>query len=192
MDDHIIYEYPTALPAIIKATESLKFDMASEPRTGALIKTLAASKPNGKFLEIGTGTGLSAAWILEGMDSQSTLVTIDNDSRAQSVALEHLGEDPRFHVICANGGKWLEENQSERYDFIFADAWPGKFSHLELALNILNKGGVYIIDDLLPQANWPEGHAPRLPELINQIENMTNFTAVRMEWASGLMMVVRQ
>jgi predicted O-methyltransferase YrrM len=192
MDDQVIYEYPTTLNSIIDGTEKLGFDMSSEPKTGAILKALAASKPNGKFLEIGTGTGLSAAWILQGMDTHSTLVSVDNDHKAQRVALEHLGEDSRFKVICADGGEWLEQNQDECYDFIFADAWPGKFSHLKLALNILNKGGMYIIDDLLPQENWPEGHAPRVPELISQIENMPNFTSVRMEWASGLMLVVKK
>lgn len=192
MDDQVIYEYPTTLGPIIEVTDKLGFDMASEPKTGAFLKALAASKPNGTFLEIGTGTGLSAAWILQGMDNQSTLVSVDNDKNAQSVALEHLGSDSRFKVICSDGGEWLVQNQDERYDFIFADAWPGKFSHLDLALNVLNKGGMYIIDDLLPQANWPEGHAPKVAELISQIENMPDFTSVRMEWASGLMVVIRK
>ena len=189
MDDKVIYEYPTTLNSIVDRTQKLGFDMASEPKTGALLKALAASKPHGNFLEI--GTGLSAAWILKGMDNQSTLVSVDNDDKAQYVALEHLGEDSRIKIICADGGEWLEQNQDECYDFIFADAWPGKFSHLKLALNILSKGGVYIIDDLLPQANWPEGHAARIPELISEIKNMADFTSVRMEWASGLMLVVK-
>jgi predicted O-methyltransferase YrrM len=125
------------------------------------------------------------------MDNQSTLISVDNDDKAQRVALGNLGDDSRFTVICADGGAWLEQNQGECYDFIFADAWPGKFSHIELALNVLNKGGMYIIDGLLPQDNWPEGHAPRVPVLISQIENMPDFTSVRMEWASGLMLVIK-
>jgi hypothetical protein len=51
---------------------------------------------------------------------------------------------------------------------------------------------MYIIDDLLPQDNWPEGHAPRVAVLISQIENMPDFTSVRMEWASGLMLVIKR
>ena len=192
MEDQVIYEYPATLNSIIEGTENLGFDMASEPKTGAFLKALAASKPNGSFLEIGTGTGLSAAWILQGMDNQSTLVSVDNDKNAQRVALAHLGSDSRFKVICADGGEWLGQNQDKLYDFIFADAWPGKFSHLDLALNVLNKGGMYIIDDLLPQTNWPEGHAAKVPELISHIESLPDFTSVRMEWASGLMVVIRK
>ena len=35
----------------------MSFDMISEPKVGALLATLAASKPAGRFLELGTGTG---------------------------------------------------------------------------------------------------------------------------------------
>jgi predicted O-methyltransferase YrrM len=75
---------------------------------------------------------------------------------------------------------------------IYADAWPGKFSQLDEALSLLRPGGVYVIDDLLPQANWPEGHAPKVPVLINEIERRSDVSTVRLAWASGLMLVVRR
>ena len=53
-----------------------------------------------------------------------------------------------------------------RFDLIYADAWPGKFTHLDLALSLLTPGGIYFIDDLLPQTSWPEGHAAKVPPLI--------------------------
>jgi hypothetical protein len=49
-----------------------------------------------------------------------------------------------------------------------------------------------VIDDLLPQANWPEGHAPKVPALIDDIERRREFATVRLAWASGLMLVVRR
>ena len=54
-----------------KDTEELGFTMASEPKTGALLAVLAASKPGGQFLELGTGTGLGTAWLLSGMDADA-------------------------------------------------------------------------------------------------------------------------
>lgn len=191
MQDHRTDIRPGSLEAIIRDTESLGFDMASEPKTGAFLKTLAASKPGGQFLELGTGTGLSAAWLLLGMDASSQLTSIDVDPRSQEIAISHLGNDPRVTFLCVDGAKWLAENQDKRFDFIFADAWPGKFSSLESALSLLNEGGIYVIDDLLPQDSWPEGHAPRVPELMEAIEDLSGFTSVRMAWASGLMLVVK-
>jgi hypothetical protein len=52
-------------------------------------------------------------------------------------------------------------------------------------------GGIYFIDDLLPQANWPEGHAARVPPLIADLEGRRDFVSVKLAWASGLMMLVR-
>ena len=52
--------FPPALAAIQAETVALGFNMASEPQTGALLRALAASKPAGTLLELGTGTGLVA------------------------------------------------------------------------------------------------------------------------------------
>jgi predicted O-methyltransferase YrrM len=185
------YQLPQALAAINEDTLRLGFDMPSELNTGQLLKTLAASKRNGRLLEIGTGTGLSTAWLLMGMNHQSTLVSLDSDPEVQQIARNHLGQDPRVDFICTDGELWLNDNQDQTFDMIFADAWPGKFAQLDKALNLLALGGIYIIDDLLPQANWPEGHAPKVPALMEAIEAKKQFTSVRMSWASGLMLVTR-
>jgi predicted O-methyltransferase YrrM len=90
-----------------------------------------------------------------------------------------------------DGAVFLEQAAPQQFDFIYADAWPGKFTHLDLALSLLRSGGIYFIDDLLPQASWPEGHAPRVPLLVADLEQRRGFVATRFAWASGLMMLVR-
>lgn len=56
------FRLPTALRAIEQETRALGFGMASDALTGALLRTLAASKPSGVFLELGTGTGPQPTW----------------------------------------------------------------------------------------------------------------------------------
>jgi predicted O-methyltransferase YrrM len=177
--------------AILRDTASLGFVMASEPKVGALLSVLASSKPGGRFLELGTGTGHGTAWLLAGMDASSRLDSVDTDANVVAVARRHLGTDDRvrFHVI--DDAEFLQQSP-EPYDLIYADAWPGKFSHLNQALALLNVGGIYVIDDLLPQPNWPDGHASKVPLLIDDIERSSDFTTVRLAWASGLMLVVRR
>jgi hypothetical protein len=51
---------------------------------------------------------------------------------------------------------------------------------------------MYVIDDLLPQPNWPEGHAPKVPALIDNLEQRDEFSTVKLAWASGVMLVVRR
>ena len=63
--------------------------------------------------------------------------------------------------------------------------------HLDEALSLLSVGGIYFIDDLLPQPNWPQDHAPKVPALINDLENREKFEVTKLDWASGLMIVVR-
>jgi predicted O-methyltransferase YrrM len=59
------------------------------------------------------------------------------------------------------------------FDLVFADAMSGKYEGLDAALNVVKSGGFYIIDDMLPQANWPPGHAEKIPMLIDSL---------RVEW----------
>jgi predicted O-methyltransferase YrrM len=191
MNDHEILRKPSALDAILNETGALGFNMASEPKVGALLAAIAATKPGGRLLELGTGTGHGTAWLLFGMDATSCLDTVDNDATIAAVAKRHLGSDRRvtFHVM--DGADFLHQAPRGQFDLIYADAWPGKFSHLDDALALLKTGGIYLIDDLLPQTNWPEGHAPRVPALIANLEHRHEFVTARLAWASGLMMVVR-
>ena len=91
MDDSNYIEPPAVLPEIEEATRQLEFDMGSDYQTGILLRTLAATKPGGRFLELGTGTGLATAWILDGMDRDSRLITVDIDPACLEVAKRHLG-----------------------------------------------------------------------------------------------------
>lgn len=192
MNDAEICRPPAAVQGIVSDTTAMSFTMVSEAKVGSLLATLAASKPAGRFLELGTGTGHGTAWLLAGMDAASTLDTVDTDEHVVDVARRHLGGDgrARFHVM--NGAEYLREVSAQQFDLIYADAWPGKFSHLDEALTLLRPGGMYVMDDLLPQANWPDGHAPKVAALVADLERRDEFKTVKMAWASGLMLVVRR
>jgi predicted O-methyltransferase YrrM len=186
-------EAPPAVVAAIRADgEILGFGMASEPRTGALLRTLAAAKPGGRLLELGTGTGIGTAWILDGMDRGSTLVTVDEDEACVNVARKHLAHDPRVRFVVGDGARVLHDLASDRFDLVFADTWPGKFHDLEAALSLLSRGGLYVIDDLLPQANWPDGHAPKVEELLRTLASRPDLTLCRMAWSSGLVVAAKR
>lgn len=185
------YPEPQAYFAIQKATEEAGFSMPSERDVCALLQTLAASKPAGTFLELGTGTGLSTAWILEGMDEASTLISIDHEQAYLDIASENL-QDERLKLICSDGEEWLKQNAHLSFDFIFADTWHGKYLMLDETLGMLNAGGFYIIDDMLPQANWPDGHQQKANNLIERLQQRTDFTCTKLNWSSGVILMVKR
>ena len=192
MNDRHNLSPPRVVQAIQHDTTASGFAMASEPQTGSLLRTLAATKPAGAFLELGTGTGLCTAWILDGMDRQSTLTTVDNDEAVLKIAKRHLGEDPRVMFHLSEGAQFLETLRGRTFDFIFADTWPGKYHRLDDALALLKPGGLYVIDDMLPQANWPAGHDLKAAALIATLEQRADFTVTKLNWASGLIVATKR
>jgi predicted O-methyltransferase YrrM len=191
MDDDWNLAMPAALETIRRETSAAGFNMASDDLTGALLRTLAASKPGGKLLELGTGTGAGTAWLLAGMDEKSHLDTVDNDACVVTIAERALGNDPRVRFHVADGATFLAQLQGRTFDVVFADTWPGKFDHLNEALALVAPGGLYIIDDLLPQPNWPEGHAAKIPPLLRSLSERRDLLITRMTWSTGIVIAAR-
>ena len=182
---------PAALAQILQRTTALNFDMPSEPRTGALLRTLAASKPAGRFLELGTGTGIATAWLLDGMDSASSLTSVDVSPTFQEVARDAFSGDHRLTLVTEDALTFLIRQPAASYDLVFADAFAGKYDGLDKALRVVKAGGFYVIDDMLPQPNWPDGHAPKVSALIATLAAHPGFQMVPLAWASGIVIAVR-
>ncbi|MDR6627344.1 class I SAM-dependent methyltransferase [Caulobacter segnis] len=178
---------PTALKAIQARTAALGFDMPSEANTGALLSLLAASKPGGRLLELGTGTGLATAWLLGGMDVSARLISVDVDPVVQGVARDLLRDD-RVRFVLGDGLDYVRSQQASSFDMIFADAWPGKYEGLDETLALLKRGGLYVIDDMSPQPNWPEGHQANVEDLVSRLEARADLIVTRLAWASGLVL----
>jgi predicted O-methyltransferase YrrM len=188
--------YSLALPPVVAAiqadTAAMGFKMASTDATGRMLRTLVASKPGGRMLELGTGTGLATAWLLDGMDAAATLDTVDNDPACVAVARRNLANDSRVRFHIESGDTFLKRPAGRRYDLIFADTWPGKFDHLDDALALLAIGGFYVIDDLHPQPNWPADHAPKIPTLVHALAARSDLTLWPIDWDTGIVVAVKR
>jgi len=184
---------PATLAEIERATRAIGFEMASDAELGSLLRSLAASKPKSGLLELGTGTGLSTAWLVDGMDSDSTLLTIDCDEKVIAVAQEHLGDDPRVHFVVADGADYLPRLLAEDRTFalVFADAWAGKYHHLEEALRSLAVGGIYVVDDMRPQPNWPEDHPAKVHKLIETLVSHPDLHVTTLDWSTGIIIATK-
>lgn len=192
MNDTNIQDIPKIHTEITRKSEEIGFTMPSDLYVGSFLKTLIASKPKGRFLEIGTGIGLSLSWMIEGMDAESSLVSVDNDQELISIASSYFGEDERVELICQNGTDWIKQYSGAKFDLIFADAWPGKYSEIDEVLDLIKVGGFYIIDDMTKQPNWPEGHEDNVITLTAYLEKRDDLQLTKMNWSTGLIMAVKK
>jgi hypothetical protein len=49
-----------------------------------------------------------------------------------------------------------------------------------------------VIDDMLPQPNWPEEHQARVDALVDRLEAHPDLAVTRLAWASGLIVAARR
>ena len=100
--------FPQQYSRILARSEELRFTMNSDVLTGTLLRTLAASKPAGSFLELGSGCGLGTCSILDGMSADATLLFIDTDSAFQAIARAELGDDNRVSFQLGDAAAFLD------------------------------------------------------------------------------------
>jgi predicted O-methyltransferase YrrM len=184
-------ELPHIYNSILEESKRINFSMPSDLQTGSLLRTLTSSKPNGKFLELGTGTGLSLSWIVDGMDKHSQVVSIDTEEKYLMIARRFFESDSRISIVCMDGAAWISQNGDVQFDLIFADAWPGKYNMLDETLALLKVGGLYVVDDMLPQANWPEGHAEKATNLIRYFESLDYIRLTKLNWSTGVIIITK-
>ncbi|MEM1217762.1 MAG: class I SAM-dependent methyltransferase [Bacteroidota bacterium] len=192
MNDANILDEPLIYPALLAKCEEIGFTMPSDIYIGTLLKTLISSKSKSHILELGTGIGLSLAWMVEGLDADSSLVSIDNDPALIQIANDFFGKDPRVELVCTDGAAWIHNYEGSGFDLIFADAWPGKYSEIEEVLNLVKPGGFYVIDDMQAQENWPEGHQGRADALVDYLEQRDDFSLTKMNWSTGVILMTKK
>jgi len=190
MVDSIFSDMPVQYENIAEATKAIEFNMASDMQTGSLLKTLAASKLSGRILELGTGTGLATSWIVDGMDERTKLITIENNTLLLDIARKAL-QDSRVEFVWADGYAWIQTYSGEKFDMVFADAMPGKYDLFEETIGLVKVGGFYIIDDMLPQPNWPEGHADKVERFIGELGERNDILLTKLNWSTGIIIVTK-
>src|SRR4051812_25376906 len=109
MNDQEGLNPPPQAALVLADAEAIGFTLSCDEQTASLLRTLAASKPGGHFLELGTGVGYSASWLLAGMDADSRLVTVEKDPSHNRIAIKHLGDDPRVSFVTGDAAKFIAE-----------------------------------------------------------------------------------
>ena len=176
---------PQAVRALRVANRA-GFGMSSDHDTGSLLRTLAATKPGGRLLEVGTGVGVGAAYLLAGMDPTARLTTLERGPAIANAARTLLTDDERVEVVTTDAVEWLTAYDGPPFDLVFVDTTSAKFERRDLLFVHLAPGALFIADDLLPQDKWTEAHGPRVERFRREIVAEPNLVTTLIDWGSGL------
>jgi len=118
-------------------------------QVASLLELLAASIQAQAIIEIGTGTGISGAALLEGMKTGGVLTSVDLEAEYQRHAKElftSLGcESNRTRLIAGRALDVLPRFSDRAYDLIFVDADAGDYpAILNQTKRLLRIGGLVI------------------------------------------------
>lgn len=145
-------EQPAPAQARQRATE-----LGVEPVStgvGAALRFIAAAIDAKAVVEVGTGTGVSGLWLLEGMRADGVLTTVDTEiehQRAAKRAFTEAGIAPaRARVITGGAREVLPRLTDGAYDLVFIDSDPADYAELlDEAIRLLRPGGVLAFDNAL-------------------------------------------
>lgn len=150
--ESFVTEPPVAASARQRAEE-----LGVEPVStgaGAALRLLAAVIDARAVVEVGTGTGVSGLWLLEGMHPEGVLTTVDTEIEHQRAAKRAFTEagiaSSRTRVIGGAARDVLPRLTDGAYDLVFIDSDPADYAELlDEALRLLRYGGVVVFDDAL-------------------------------------------
>jgi len=104
-------------------------------------------------LEIGTFTGLSALSIALALPEDGKLTALDKNVETSKIATDFFKkakQDHKIQTIIKPALESLEDLKNNKYDMIFIDADKMNYKeYYERSLNLMNKNGLIIIDNVL-------------------------------------------
>ncbi|MDX6307457.1 MAG: hypothetical protein QOI06_503 [Nocardioidaceae bacterium] len=169
---------PLDLPDVVRRALDLSrrrgFVTSSRLETGRLLAALAASR-TGTLAECGTGCGVGAAWLSSAAREGSTVLTAELDPNLAGAVAELFQDDPRVRVVT---GDWAALRDSGPFSLLFLDVPEAKRSGADEVADLLEPGGVIVIDDFTPSACWPPIYDGRVDTVREKWLTDPRFTSV--------------
>ena len=125
-----------------------------QPGVGAALRVLAAAVAARTVVEVGTGTGVGALWLLGGMPDDGVLTSIDIETEHQKAAREAFAEagiaPNRTRLISGPALEVMPRLTDGAYDLVVLDADKKEYAdYLAQAVRLLRPGGVLAFDNAL-------------------------------------------
>jgi predicted O-methyltransferase YrrM len=169
---------PPEVPAIVaRAFEvGLRAGYVSFCRneTGRLLAALAATR-SGTMAEFGTGCGVGTAWLRSGARSDAVILSAELDETLAVAAQEVFTDDPQVEVLAAD---WSTLRNKGPFSLLFLDPSSPDDASVDAVADMVESGGIVVMDDFDPCDTWPPLTLGRVDTLREAWLTDDRFTAV--------------
>jgi len=148
--------------------------------TGRLLATLAATRA-GTLAEFGTGTGVGTAWLRSGVRDDARILTAELDPKLADAAAEIFVDDPRVEVRSAD---WSTLTDAGPFSLLYLDSGDPESVRVDAVVDLVEEGGIVVLDDFVPCAVWPPVFRGRVDTLREEWLTDERFTTVEVMVAS--------
>ncbi|MBA2560131.1 MAG: class I SAM-dependent methyltransferase [Propionibacteriales bacterium] len=181
---------PVDLPVIVSRALDLSrrrgFVTSSRLETGRLLSALATSR-QGTLGECGTGCGVGAAWLSSGSRAGSRVVTAEVDENLAEAVTNLFRDDSRVEVLT---GDWGALRDHGPFSLLFLDVREAKRSGADTVAEMLDPGGIVVLDDFTPCATWPPMYEGRVDTMREQWLTDQRFTTVEVMVATDAAVLI--
>lgn len=173
---------------------------ALDPSSGSALRMLAATARARSVVELGTGAGVSALWLLAGMRGDGILTSIDSESEHQRLAKMALTDagvpSARARLIPGRALEVLPRLSDAAYDLVFCDANRAEnVDYLGAALRLLRPGGAVVFAGALAGGKVADPSARdtdtvALRELAKAVRDDTRLVPALLPVGAGLLVAI--
>jgi predicted O-methyltransferase YrrM len=172
------------------------------PGTGAALRLLAATADAKAVAEIGTGTGVSGIYLLDGMRPDGVLTTVDLEPERQQFAKEAF----RAAGFAANRARFIPGRALDvlprladgGYDLVFCDGdRTESLDYLAESLRLLRPGGLVCFEGVFADGRTVDSAAQpaevlRVRELLRAVRESHELLPTLLPVGDGLLCAVRR
>ena len=134
----------------LELERELGFERSLIPEVGRLLHVLAGQRGRDRVGEIGTGSGVSAAWIVSALSPAVPFLTVELDLELAAATSRLFADDENVTVLQ---GDWHELMPPEApFDLLFYDGGGKQRPDVdgEQVVGLLAPGATIVMDDLTP------------------------------------------
>jgi len=179
-------ELPTPVSRAFDVSRRSGYVSFCRNETGRLLAALAATRA-GTLAEFGTGCGVGTAWLRSGIREDARILTAELDPGLAEGAAEIFADDPQVEVVSAD---WSTLRDRGPFSLLFLDAREPKNSGADTIIDLIEPGGIVVLDDFTPCESWPPVFDGRVDVLREQWLTDERFTTVEVMVASDAAVLI--